>query len=97
MCTFLVTPKPYLYMFAKVHLQVANQAEKTHLHLWTQVRSTAVTLSNMFYVIHWSNVRSWFTGTGTNVCYMEEVKNIEKTTNISENQESEEEDKVKVL
>lgn len=51
----------------------------------------------MFYVIHWSNVRSWFAGTGTNVCYMEEVKNIEKTKSISENQGSEEEDKVKVL
>ncbi|CAG05684.1 unnamed protein product, partial [Tetraodon nigroviridis] len=32
-------------------------------------------------------------GTGTNVCYMEEVKNIEKTKNISKNQKREEEDK----
>ncbi|TWW67263.1 putative hexokinase HKDC1 [Takifugu flavidus] len=34
-------------------------------------------------------------GTGTNVCYMEEVKNIEKTKNFTENKERDEENKVK--
>lgn len=42
-----------------------------------------------------------FTGTGTNVCYMEELKNIEKTKNTEkmekEERMPEEKDNVKVL
>lgn len=45
----------YVCIFKKVNLQVSNQAEKTHLYLWIRVSLTSVTLSNMVYVIHWSN------------------------------------------
>lgn len=55
----------------------------------------------MLYITHKSTMRFCSTGTGTNVCYMEELKNIEKTKeNIGKMEREErtpesEEDKVR--